>query len=104
MLIIIVILPTEVTVILLVEFAVGIVAIVSGFGFKHTYFVSAFRQDFFIEIIFIHFYFSLSLSFSAIHWDICWCSLLPLHSHHRLAGASGSLEVASEVVNIKFFL
>lgn len=29
----------EVTVILLVEFAVGIVAIVSGFGFKHTYFL-----------------------------------------------------------------
>ena len=35
--------PTEVTVILLVEFAVGIVAIISGFGFKHTYFVSTFH-------------------------------------------------------------
>ena len=31
---------SEVTVILLVEFAVGVVAIVSGFGFKHTYLVS----------------------------------------------------------------
>ena len=34
------IVPAEVTVILLIEFAVGIVAIVSGFAFKHTYFVS----------------------------------------------------------------
>ena len=47
LIIITIIFPAEVTVILLVEFAVGIVAIVSGFGFKHTYFVSAFHRDFF---------------------------------------------------------
>ena len=32
----------EVTVILFVELAVGIVAIVAGFGFKHTYLVSGY--------------------------------------------------------------
>lgn len=32
--------PAEVTVILLIEFAVGILAIIAGFGFKHTYVVS----------------------------------------------------------------
>jgi len=33
-------LPAEVTVIVLVEFAVGLTAIISGFGFRHTYIVS----------------------------------------------------------------
>ena len=32
--------PAEVTVVLLIEFAVGILAIIAGFGFKHTYVVS----------------------------------------------------------------
>ena len=32
---------SEVTVILFVEFAVGIAAIVAGFGYKHTYIVRA---------------------------------------------------------------
>ena len=33
---------TEVTVILVVEFAVGMIAVTTGFLFKHTYFVSEF--------------------------------------------------------------
>lgn len=33
---------SEVTVILMVEFAVGILAIVAGFGYKHTYLVSCY--------------------------------------------------------------
>lgn len=34
--------PAEVTVILFVEFAVGIAAIGAGFGYRHTYIVSYF--------------------------------------------------------------
>ena len=36
----IIIVLLEVTVIILVEFAVGLTAIIAGFGFKHTYVVS----------------------------------------------------------------
>lgn len=39
------ILSTEVTVILFVEVVVGVIAIVAGFGFKHTYVVGG-NHDF----------------------------------------------------------
>jgi len=37
-----------VTVIIVIEFAVGAIAIVTGFGFKHTYLVSYFTLVLFI--------------------------------------------------------
>ena len=41
-------LPAEVAVIVLVEFAVGLTAIISGFGFRHTYIVSGDVYDRFL--------------------------------------------------------